>query len=86
VRDTGLASERNSRPTDVQRLYMLNSSDVRNKIARSPVFRKIMEDNKGNRDEIISNVYLTILSRYPTPAEVEIIKKHFRTRSRDRGK
>jgi hypothetical protein len=77
VRDTGLASERNSRPTDVQRLYMLNSSDVRNKIARSPVFRKIMEDNRGNREEIISNVYLTILSRYPTPTEVEVVKKHF---------
>ncbi|MBM4103434.1 MAG: DUF1553 domain-containing protein [Planctomycetes bacterium] len=77
VRDTGEVSERNSRPTDVQRLYMLNSSDVRNKIARSPFLQKIMEDNRGNRDEIISNVYLTILSRYPTPAEVEIVKKYF---------
>jgi hypothetical protein len=77
VRDTGLVSERNSRPTDVQRLYMLNSSDVRNKIARSPVLRKIMEDNIDRREEIISNVYLTILSRYPMPAEVEVIKKHF---------
>jgi hypothetical protein len=77
VRDTGEVSERNSRPTDVQRLYMLNSSDVRNKIARSPVLGKIMEDNIGRRDEIISNVYLTILSRYPTPAEVEILRRHF---------
>jgi hypothetical protein len=77
VRDTGLASERNSRPTDVQRLYMLNSSDVRNKIARSPVLRKVVEDNLGHRDEIISNIYLTILSRYPTLAEIEVIKNHF---------
>jgi hypothetical protein len=76
VRDSGLESERNSRPTDVQRLFMLNSSDIRNKINRSSVLRKIMEDNKGNRDKIVSETYLTILSRYPTPAEIEIIKKY----------
>jgi hypothetical protein len=76
VRDSGLESERNSRPTDVQRLFMLNSSDIRSKISRSPVLRKIMEENRGDRDAIISETYLTILSRYPTPAEMDIYKQH----------
>jgi hypothetical protein len=76
VRDSGLESERNSRPTDVQRLFMLNSSDVRSKISRSPILRKIMEENRGNRDAIISSTYLTILSRYPTPAEIDIFKQY----------
>ena len=35
-RDTGLESERNNQPTDTQRLYMLNSSDVQRRIERSP--------------------------------------------------
>jgi hypothetical protein len=77
ARDSGLESERNSRPTDVQRLFMLNSSDIRDKIGRSPILLKIMEDNKGNRDQVISDTYLMILSRYPSPAEIEIIKRYF---------
>lgn len=77
ARDTGLASERNSHPTDVQRLFMLNSSDVRNKIVKSPLLRKIFDAGKGKPREMIANLYITILSRYPTPLEYEAIEKHF---------
>lgn len=83
ARDTGLESERNSRPTDVQRLYMLNSSDVRNKITRSPLLRKIVDANKGKPKDIISALYLTLLSRTPTAAESEAVGNYFKTK---RGK
>jgi len=83
ARDTGLESERNSRPTDNQRLYMLNSSDVRNKIVRSPVLRKIYDANKGNPHEIISELYLTLLSRRPTEAETGAIGDFIKTKRRN---
>jgi len=77
ARDTGLESERNSHPTDVQRLFMLNSSDVRKKITQSPLLRKIFDTGKGKPREMIASLYITILSRYPTPQEYQTIEKHF---------
>jgi len=32
---------------------------------------------KGNRNELIKNIYLTILSRYPTKSEAETAEKYF---------
>lgn len=77
ARDTGLESERSNQPSDFQRLYLLNSNDIKNKIERSPVLRQQAEAAKGNRTELIKNIYLTILSRYPTPGEIETVEKYF---------
>ena len=56
-RDTGLESERNNRPSAAQRLHLLNS-----KIAESPKLKAP-----------VSDLYLLILSRYPTDDELKII-------------
>ncbi|MBN2511508.1 MAG: DUF1553 domain-containing protein [Sedimentisphaerales bacterium] len=85
ARDTGLESERNSHPTDVQRLFMLNSSDVRKKITQSPLLRKIFNTGKGKPREMIASLYITILSRYPTPQEYQTIEKHFASRRNRTG-
>jgi hypothetical protein len=77
ARDTGLESERNNQPSDFQRLYLLNSNDIKNKIERSPILRQQAEAAKGNRIELIKNIYLTILSRYPTQAESDTADKYF---------
>ena len=77
ARDTGLESERNNQPSDSQRLYLLNSNDIKNKIERSPILRQQAEAAKGNRIELIKNIYLTILSRYPTQAESDTADKYF---------
>jgi hypothetical protein len=77
ARDTGLESERSSHPTDVQRLFMLNSSDVRKKITQSPLLRKIFDAGRGKPREMIAGLYITILSRYPTPQEYQTIETHF---------
>jgi hypothetical protein len=79
ARDTGLESERNNQPTDAQRLYLLNSSDVQRRIERSPQLRKLMALAHGDRVALLKGVYLLILSRYPTDAELATAQKYLAT-------
>jgi hypothetical protein len=74
-RDTGLESERNNRLTDAQRLHMLNSSHVMNKLQQGPAIQALI---RGNRlpQELVSALYLTILSRYPTEEEGKVMAAH----------
>jgi hypothetical protein len=67
-RDTGMESERNNRTTAAQRLHLLNSSHVRQKIeqlARSEAVARL----KGKPRETVEELYLMILSRFPTDEE-----------------
>jgi len=59
-RDSGLESERNNRITAGQRLHLLNSSHIRNKLRDGPGLKKLRQD--GNARE---SLYLAILSRLP---------------------
>jgi hypothetical protein len=68
-RDTGLESERNNRITDAQRLHLLNSSQVQRKINQSRMLQYQLQGNKSAR-EIVTAMYLGILSRFPTDDEV----------------
>ncbi len=63
-RDTGLESERNNKVSAGQRLHLLNSSHVRNKLRDGPGLRKLAAE--GNAAE---NVYLAVLSRPPGDGE-----------------
>ena len=74
-RDTGLESERNNRVTDAQRLYMLNSSQIQRKIQQGPKLVALMREVRNPR-ELVSQVYLTILSRYPTEDEWKLVAAH----------
>jgi len=80
ARDTGLESERNNQPTDAQRLHLLNSSHVQNKIERSKRLNGLLRTAKGNRRTLIGMIYLNILSRYPMPAELVAAEKYFQTK------
>ncbi|MDP6545871.1 MAG: DUF1553 domain-containing protein [Phycisphaerae bacterium] len=75
-RDTGLESERNNKPTGAQRLHLLNSSHIRNKIERSKKLQAAMRYTRGKPGKAVSTLYLTILSRYPTENELKIIKDY----------
>ncbi|MGA8581208.1 MAG: DUF1553 domain-containing protein, partial [Bryobacteraceae bacterium] len=75
ARDTGLESERNNRISDAQRLYMLNSSHVQRKIQQGPKLAALMRDNRNPR-EMVTQIYLTILSRYPTDEEWKTVVAH----------
>jgi hypothetical protein len=70
-RDTGLESERNNRPTADQRLHLLNSSHIRRKIEQGPKLQSLVQSG-GTPAEIVAEIYLTILSRFPTEEELKI--------------
>jgi hypothetical protein len=68
ARDTGVQSERNNSFTDAQRLHMLNSSHILNKLQKGPAMLAL-ESGARNPDELVTSLYLTFLSRYPTADE-----------------
>jgi hypothetical protein len=74
ARDTGMESERNNRMSDAQSLYMLNSSYVQRKIQSGPKMAALLRAR--NPQELVAQVYLTILSRYPTDAESKLVTAH----------
>ena len=69
-RDSGLASERNSRPTASQRLQLLNGGDIQRKIQQGPKMQSLLQVGGGGQ-QVIVNLYLTILSRMPTDGEMK---------------
>ena len=77
-RDTSMASDRNSDVSVYQSLHMLNSSHIQNKIMNSPLLKKLLREtmSPGQR---LDELYLHILSRFPTDEEREIISEYGRT-------
>lgn len=72
-RDTGLESERNNRPTTSQELHLINSGHIQRKLTNSPKLRELLQNKKPAR-EMAEDLYLTILSRYPTEEELKIVQ------------
>ena len=79
ARDTGLMSERDNRPTDAQRLHLLNSSHIQRKIENGARLRGLIQASRRNRRGLIRSLYLNILSRHPTPAELAAALEYFKT-------
>jgi hypothetical protein len=71
-RDTGLESERNNNFTAAQRLHLLNSSHIQEKIEKGPGLAGLLASS-GKPEEIAEELYLTILSRYPTQDELDSV-------------
>jgi hypothetical protein len=80
ARDTGFVSERDNDPTDKQRLHMLNSTHVQDKLDKSFRLRGLAKTAKGNTKVVINQTYLNVLSRWPTPAETTEASKYFGTK------
>jgi hypothetical protein len=76
-RDTGLESERNTRPTTDQRLHLLNSTHIQNKIQSIGKLRGLTQ-RKASADEIATSLYLTMLSRYPTDEELAAVSAYLK--------
>jgi hypothetical protein len=73
ARDTGLESERNSDPTNGQRLHLLNATEIRNMIGGSPLWDQLAKSAGKDKRELLRLVYMTLLSRAPTPEEEEAV-------------
>jgi hypothetical protein len=76
-RDTGLFAERNRQPSAAQRLHLLNSSHVQRKLEQGPTLRALASRRRPAA-ETLDELYLTILSRRPTPEERESVAAHLR--------
>jgi len=74
-RDTGLESERNNAPTPEQRLHFLNSSHVQRKLRDGPKIKEVIYSNR-RQDQIVRELYLMILSRFPTDAELKVVAEY----------
>jgi hypothetical protein len=74
-RDTGYESERNNKPTAAQRLHLLNSTHIQNKIESSQMIRYQTGSDKSPR-EIAMGLYLGILSRFPTEKELKVAEAY----------
>lgn len=84
-RDTGLEAERNNNPTAAQRLHLLNSSHIQLKLQRSPHLRSLVQGRAGaDPGEVVEELYLTILSRCPTPEELTSVQDYIRSSSGNR--
>ena len=84
-RDTGMHSERNNKPSEAQRLHLLNSTSIQNKIERSGRLRMLLRASMGNRRRLVDMIYMTILSRPPTPSERGAAERYYQAQGRGLG-
>jgi hypothetical protein len=99
-RDTGLESERKNNPTDAQRLHLLNSTHIYNKLLKvrlPPPPKKSGKKNqkltkkqkqrqlRKQREMPIEMLYLRILSRFPTEQETKIALEYLASAGKKRG-
>ncbi|MBI2297761.1 MAG: DUF1553 domain-containing protein [Armatimonadetes bacterium] len=78
-RDSGFESERSTQPTDDQRLYLLNSSEVQRRLERGGRVLGCVEWAKGDVTQLTAALYVNVLTRRPTPAETEVALGYFKT-------
>jgi hypothetical protein len=74
-RDTGLLSERNSRPSASQRMYLLNSGDIQRKLQQGPKLQAMLQA-RGDARELVNGIYLAVLSRFPTDDELRVVSAY----------
>jgi hypothetical protein len=65
-RDTPYENERNNDPTLKQALYFLNSEQLEGKVSSSPQLKRLTARPDA---EVLDEIYLSALSRTPTPEE-----------------
>jgi hypothetical protein len=75
ARATGMADERNNKPVSAQWLHLLNSSHIQRKLDQGPRLKALFESGR-KPGEIAEELYLTILSRFPTPQEMKNVEAY----------
>ena len=74
ARATGMENERINKPVPAQWLHILNSSHIQQKLEKGPKLKAILGSGR-KPDEIVEELYLTILSRRPTPDELQTLRE-----------
>lgn len=75
-RDSGMDSERNSRTTPGQRLHMLNSTHIRQKISQSSMLKSLADSSDGSSKDLVDRLFLSILSRFPSQEEKDTARSY----------
>ncbi|MHB8902983.1 MAG: DUF1553 domain-containing protein, partial [Thermoguttaceae bacterium] len=75
ARATGMESERVSELASPQWLHMLNSATIQGKLQAGPRLTAMLSSG-GKPNEIAEVLYLTILSRFPTDADVKAAEEY----------
>jgi len=75
ARATGMEAERVNELASSQWLHMLNSAKIQTKLANGPRIAELLSTN-GKPTEIAEKLYLTILSRLPTEADLKIVAEY----------
>jgi len=75
ARATGTESERVNELASPQWLHMLNSGQVQNKLQSGPKLAAMLSSG-GSPKDIAEKLYLTILSRFPTDADLRAAEEH----------
>ncbi len=75
ARDTGMEAERNNRVTSAQRLHLLNSTHIQRKLEQGGNLQAFIKSGGGYR-QLVSGLYLAILSRFPTEQEIQTALDH----------
>ncbi|MHB8861811.1 MAG: DUF1553 domain-containing protein [Pirellulaceae bacterium] len=75
ARATGMESERVNELASPQWLFMLNSAQIQNKLQGGPKLAAMLAAG-GSTNEIAERLYLTILSRFPTDADVKALEEY----------
>ena len=78
ARATGLENERVNKPNASQRMHLLNSSHIQRKLETGPTMKALLS-SKRKPQEIIEDLYLTILSRFPTTEEVAKVEAYMKS-------
>jgi len=78
ARATGMENERINELASSQWLYMLNSGAIQEKLQNGPKLKALISAG-GKPEEIAERLYLAILSRFPTEADVKAAADHAKT-------
>jgi len=83
-RDTGLEAERNNRVTAMQRLTLLNSSQIQRKLERGPKLQALLRAPRDHPGALVDDLYLAILSRPPATDERTTVAAYVQAGGPDR--
>jgi hypothetical protein len=77
ARATGMDNERINKMLPAQWLHLLNSSHIQRKLEQGPKLRTLFDSGRKPQ-EIVQELYLTILSRFPSAAELKALEDYGR--------
>lgn len=77
ARLTSCACERGAEPSIVQALHLMNAPETVSKIRHRDGRAATLARSRLTPDQIVEELYLTTLSRYPTEAEKKLMKQAF---------